>query len=59
FEKIKITTWLQWLFIKPEDKSTDKLKLTFNFSPLKRKMVENEKKIKFLLEKSDCEILMI
>lgn len=59
FEKIKITTWLQWLFIKPEEKSTDKLKLTFNFSPLKRKMVENEKRIKFLLEKSDCEILMI
>ena len=58
FEKIKINTWLQWLFIKPEKNSTDKLKLAFNLSPLRRKMIENEKRIKQLLEKSDCEVLI-
>jgi hypothetical protein len=59
FEKTNITDWVQWLFIKPESKSTDKLKLAFNLSPLKRKMIDNEKRIKQLLEKSDCEILVI
>ncbi len=59
FEKIKINTWLQWLFIKPEKNSTDKLKLAFNLSPLKRKMIENEKRIMDLLNKSECEVLVI
>ncbi len=59
FEKIKINTWLQWLFIKPEERSTDKLKIVFTLSPLKREMMANEKKIKQLLDKSDCEILII
>ena len=59
FEKTKITDWIQWLFIKPESKSTDQLKLAFSLSPLKRKMIDNEKRIKQSLEKSDCEILVI
>ena len=59
FEKIKIITWLQWVFIKPEKNSSDKLKLAFNLSPLKRKMLDNEKNLKQLLEKSDCEVLII
>ncbi len=59
FEKIKINTWLQWLFIKPEKNSTDKLKLAFNLSPLKRKMLDNEKRIMSLLNKSECKIFAI
>ncbi|MEO8112048.1 MAG: DUF58 domain-containing protein, partial [Ginsengibacter sp.] len=59
FEKIKINTWLQWLFIKPEKNSTDKLKLVFNLSPLKRKMLDNEKRVMDLLHKSECEVLVI
>ncbi|MDQ6890078.1 MAG: DUF58 domain-containing protein [Bacteroidota bacterium] len=59
FEKVKITTWLQWLFIKPERKSTDQLKIAFNLSPLKRKMLENENRIKKVIEKSNCEILIL
>ncbi len=59
FEKTNITDWLQWLFIKPESNSPDKLKLAFNLSPLKRILVNNEKKINQLLEKSECEILII
>ena len=59
FEKVNINSWLQWLFIKPEKNSDDKLKLAFNFSPLKRKMIENEKSIMDLLNKSECEVLVI
>lgn len=59
FEKIKINTWLQWLFIKPEKNSNDKLKFAFNLSPLKRKMIENEKRIMDSLHKSECEVLVI
>ncbi|MEO6288342.1 MAG: DUF58 domain-containing protein, partial [Ginsengibacter sp.] len=59
FERTNITDWLQWLFIKPESNSTDKLKLAFNLSPLKKIIVNNEKKIKQLFEKSECEILMM
>ncbi len=59
FETTNITDWVQWLFIKPESKSTDKLKLAFNLSPLKRKMIENEKRIRQSLKKSDCEVLIV
>ncbi|MDQ6763796.1 MAG: DUF58 domain-containing protein [Bacteroidota bacterium] len=59
FEKIRINTWLQWLFIKPEKNSTDKLKLAFNLSPLKRKVLDNEKRITTLLNKSEYEVLVI
>ncbi len=59
FEKIDVTDWMQWLFIKPESKSTDKLKMAFNLSPLKKKMIDNEKRIKQVLNKSECEILIL
>lgn len=59
FEKINITDWAQWLFIKPEKNSIDKLRLGFNLSPLKRKILENERRITNALEKSNCEILVI
>ncbi|MEP7251004.1 MAG: DUF58 domain-containing protein [Ginsengibacter sp.] len=59
FEKAKVTDWFQWLFIKPQGNSQEKLKLSYNLSPLKRKMIDNEKAIKNLLDKSDCEILIV
>ncbi len=59
FEKLNVTDWVQWIFIKPVDKSTDKFKVAFNLSPLKRKMLENEKRIKQCLAKSDSEILIM
>lgn len=59
FEKAKATDWLQWLFIKPKGNSHEKLKLAYNLSPLKSKMTDNEKAIKDLLAKSDCEFLIV
>ncbi|MEO6219345.1 MAG: DUF58 domain-containing protein [Ginsengibacter sp.] len=59
FQKTNITDWVEWLFINPESRSTDKLKLAFNLSPLKRKMLDNEKRIRQSLKNSECEILII
>lgn len=59
FANVKVIDWVQWLFIKPEKKSTEKLQLAFNVSPLRRKMLENEKLIKQMLEKCDCETLIM
>ena len=53
-----VTDWLQWIFVKPEKKSTEKLQLAFNLSPLRRKILENEKHIKQILEKCECETLI-
>jgi hypothetical protein len=51
--------WLQWIFIKPEKKSSDKMQIAFNLSPLRRKLLENEKIIKGILKKSECEVLVL
>lgn len=51
--------WLQWIFIKPAKKSSEKLQLAFNLSPLRKKILDNEKKIKEILNKSECEVLII
>jgi hypothetical protein len=59
FAKIKVADWLQWVFIKPEKKSTEKLQLAFNLSPLRKKILDNENKIKEILRKSDCESLIL
>ena len=59
FEKAKVTDWLQWLFIKPQGNSQERLRLAYGLSPLKRKMIDNEKAIRNLLNKSDCEILIV
>ena len=56
---MKVIDWLQWIFVKPEKKSTEKLQLAFNLSPLRRKIVENEKQIKQMLQNRDCEILIL
>jgi hypothetical protein len=59
FNNAKVADWLQWLFIKPEKESEEKLKIAYNFSPLRRKIIENENHIKQLLKKCDCEILIM
>lgn len=59
FNKINITDWLQWVFVKPEKDSIDKLRLAWNFSPLKSKIIANENKIKELLTKSESEVLVV
>jgi hypothetical protein len=59
FANTKVIDWLQWIFVKPEKKSIEKLQLAFNLSPLRRKILENEKRIKQMLEKCDCETLIL
>ena len=59
FTNVHVTDWLQWMFVKPEKKSKEKLLLAFNLSPLRRKMLENEKQIKQILEKCECETLIL
>jgi hypothetical protein len=59
FANVKVINWLQWIFVKPQKKSTEKLQLSFNLSPLRRKLLENEKQIKRILEKCDCETLIL
>lgn len=59
FSKMKVTDWLQWIFINSEKKSSEKLQLSFNISPLRKKILDNEKSIKELLNKSECEVLIL
>ena len=59
FSGFKIKDWLQWVFVKPEKDGIDKLRLAWNLSPLKRKMIENENSIKALLNKSESEIIVV
>ena len=55
FKKTNAKDWLQWIFIKPDNQGIDKLRLAWDLSPLKRKITDNENKIKQMLEKSECE----
>ncbi|MGH2647834.1 MAG: DUF58 domain-containing protein [Ginsengibacter sp.] len=59
FLTMKATDWLQWIFVNPEKKSSEKLQLAFSFSPLRKKILDNEKIIKQLLNKSECENLIL
>lgn len=59
FSGLKITDWLQWIFVRPDEDGIDKLRLAWNLSPLKRKITENESKIKALLNKSESEVLIV
>lgn len=59
FANVNVVGWLKWVFIKPEKKSSEKLQLAFNLSPLRRKILENEKEIKDMLDKSECEVLIL
>jgi len=58
FTNVKVIDWLQWIFIKPKRKSSEKLQIAFNLSYLRRKILENEKLIKTILHKSECEVLI-
>ncbi|MEO8765206.1 MAG: DUF58 domain-containing protein [Ginsengibacter sp.] len=58
FSTLTVTDWLQWLFIKPEKNSTEKLQLAFNLSPLRKTITENEKRIRQMLEKCACGVLI-
>lgn len=59
FSKMKATDWVQWIFINPQKKSSEKLQFAFNLSPLRKKILDNEKNIKELLKRSECESLII
>ncbi len=59
FSKVNIKDWMQWLFVNPKKDGLDKLRLTWNLSPLKRKITENENKIKALLSKSESEVIVV
>lgn len=59
FNTMKVTDWLRWLFVRPNKDSLDKLRLTWNFSLAKRNIIENEKKIRQLLDKSGCEKIIL
>ncbi|HEY5407547.1 MAG TPA: DUF58 domain-containing protein [Ginsengibacter sp.] len=58
FSGMRVTDWLQWIFVNPEKKSAEKLQLAFSLSPLRKKISDNEKTIKDLLNKSECESLI-
>ncbi len=59
FKKTNAKDWLQWIFINPGKEGIDKMRLAWDLSPLKRKIIENEMKIKQMLEKSDCEKIIV
>ena len=59
FSKMKVTDWVQWIFVNPQKKSSEKLQLAFNLSPLRKKILDNEKNIKELLKTSECESLIL
>ena len=54
FAGIRASDWMQWLFVRPQKNSLEKLQLAFNLSPLRKKILENEnsnKQIKKLAKK--------
>lgn len=59
FGSLKIKDWVQWIFVRPEEGQIEKLRLAWNFSPLKRKITDNENRIIELLNKSESEILVV
>jgi hypothetical protein len=59
FNKVNIKDWVKWIFVKPESDGIEKLRLAWNLSPLKRKITENENKIKALINKSESEVLVV
>ena len=56
---MKVTDWVQWIFINPQKKSSEKLQLAFSLSPLRKKILDNEKNIKELLKTSECESVLM
>ncbi len=58
FSNNKVTDWLHWIFVNASKKSSDKLQIAFNFSPLRKKISDNEKIIRKLLVNSECEYMI-
>ncbi|MEP6615882.1 MAG: DUF58 domain-containing protein [Ginsengibacter sp.] len=50
--------WIKWLFIKPVKNTREAAKLAWYFSPVKRKLISNEKNILNILNKSTCVTLI-
>jgi hypothetical protein len=59
FTNVQVTEWIKWIFIKSGNKSSAALQVNFSLSPLKRKILENEKLIKKMLNKSECEVIIV
>lgn len=49
--------WLQWLFVQQEKDETAMYKTSWSLSVLRSKIVQNEKKLKKILEKSDMKVV--
>lgn len=58
FSYNKVRDWLQWIFVSPSGKSTEKLQMAYNFSPLRKQLTTNEKQIIHSLKNSACEYLI-
>jgi hypothetical protein len=54
----KPSDWVEWVFIKPSKNNLLHLKPSWNMSPFKRKLIENENKLLSILHQSDCEIIV-
>ena len=59
FDAVRLGDWLNWIFVKPEKNSNEKLQFVFNLSPLRKKMLENERKMQLILNKSECQFILI
>ncbi len=59
FYGFRIKDWFQYVFVKPSPHSLDKLRLAWNVSPLKRKLMENEREILEALNKTDVEKVIV
>ena len=55
FSRFRVKDWLEYIFVKPGEDNLDKLRLAWNLSPLKSKLIENEKAILEALDRSGCE----
>jgi hypothetical protein len=59
FNTVAVTDWLKWIFIRPSKDSLEKLGITWNVSPLKREVIQNEKNVIAILDKSECEKIIL
>lgn len=59
FNTVTIKDRIKWIFIKPADDGLEKLRMGWNISPFKRKIIGNENNIKAILAKSESEIIIV
>jgi hypothetical protein len=55
----KYSDWIEWLFVNPAKDSIDRLKFKWNFSPLKKNILSNEKIISKILYDSEVEKMIL